>query len=106
MLAAPANQPSGGDAIWPIGLLLAMVLFYAIMLSGNRKQKKQRQQMLAAVKKNDRVLTIGGIIGTVINVRDGEVVLKIDETNNVKMTVVRGSIQRVLGEGEAPAEVA
>lgn len=90
---------------WMIGLILMLVVFYAVVLSGNRKEKKRRQDMLAAIKKNDRVMTIGGIIGIVIAVKDNEVGLKVDESANVKITVVRSAIQRVLEEGEKPAEV-
>jgi preprotein translocase subunit YajC len=101
----PAQQPGGFDPIFIFGLPLIIIVFYAIVLSGNRKQKRQRQMMLSSVKKNDRVMTIGGIIGTVVNVRDTEVTLKVDETNNVKITVIRGAIQKVLAEGETPSEV-
>ncbi len=99
------QQPGGFDPVFIIGLPLIIIVFYAIVLSGNRKQKKQRAAMLSAVKKNDRVMTIGGIIGTVVNVKDTEVTLKVDETNNVKITVIRGAIQKVLAEGESPTDV-
>ena len=92
------------NPILMFGLPLFIVVFYVVVLSGSRKRKKQRATMLSNVKRNDRVLTIGGIIGTVVNVKDTEVTLKVDETNNVKLTVVRGAIQKVLGEGEATPE--
>jgi preprotein translocase subunit YajC len=50
-------------------------------------------------------MTIGGIIGSVVTVSDTEVTLKVDESANVKVTFTRGAIQRVLGEGEKPADV-
>jgi len=101
---APKQAPQEFNPILMFGLPLFILVFYVVVLSGSRKQKKERQVMLSTVKKNDRVLTIGGIIGTVVNVRDTEVTLKVDETNNVKLTVVRGAIQKVLGEGEATPE--
>jgi preprotein translocase subunit YajC len=58
--------------------------------------------MLSALKKNDRVVTIGGMIGTVANITpDGqEVTLKVDDNTRIRM--IRSSIQRVLsGDGEA-----
>jgi preprotein translocase subunit YajC len=97
-------QTGPGSQLW-IGLLLMLVVFYAIVLSGNRREKKKRQDMLANVKKGDRVMTIGGIIGAVVSVKDTEVVLKIDESSNVKVTVVRSAIQKVLSEGETPTDV-
>jgi preprotein translocase subunit YajC len=87
-----------------IGLVLMLVVFYAIVLSGNRKEKKKRQEMLASLKKNDRVMTIGGIIGSVVTVSDTEVTLKVDESANVKVTVIRSAIQKVLLEDEKPTD--
>ena len=104
-LLAQNQSQQGFDPVFLFGLPLIIIVFYAVVLSGNRKQKKQRQVMLSSVKKNDRVMTIGGILGTVVNIKDNEVTLKVDETNNVKMTVVRGAIQKVLAEGEAPSDV-
>ena len=95
---------SNGNTIW-IGLILMLVVFYGIVLSGNRKEKRKRQEMLAGIQKNDRVMTIGGIIGSVVSTNETEVVLKIDESANVKITVTRGAIQRVLAEGEKPSDV-
>ncbi len=97
-------QSGPGSQLW-IGLLLMLVVFYAIVLSGNRREKKKRQDMLANVKRGDRVMTIGGLIGAVVSVKDLEVTLKVDESSNVKVTVVRSAIQKVLSEGETPAEV-
>ena len=45
--------------------------------------------MLANIKKNDRVMTIGGIVGSVVSASDAEVSLKVDESANVKITVIR-----------------
>ena len=76
----PAAEP-GGPPSWFqwMPLVLIVVVFYFLMLRPGQKEKRHRQEMLAAIKKNDRVMTIGGIIGTVAQVRDDEVVLKVDE---------------------------
>lgn len=94
----------GGEVMW-VGLILMLVVFYAIMLSGSRKEKKRRAEMLAAIKKNDRVMTIGGIIGSVVSVNETEVTLKVDESANVKITVIRSAIQRVLRDDERPKDI-
>jgi len=96
----------GGGNQWLIGLVLMLVVFYAIVLSGNRKEKKKRKEMLACLKKNDRVMTIGGIIGSVVTVSDSEVTLKVDESANVKITVTRSAVQKVLLEDEKPSDKA
>ena len=76
------------------------VVLYFFLFRGPRKKQQQHKKMLGTMKKNDRVKTIGGIIGTVVDVRDHEVVLKIDETNNVKMHFARSAISQVFAEGE------
>ncbi len=97
-------QGLGGNNIL-FGLILMLVVFYGIVLSGNRKEKRKRKEMLAAVARNDRVMTIGGIVGSVVSVSEHEVTLKVDESANVKITVIRSAIQRVLLEDEKPSDV-
>lgn len=87
-------------------LPIALVLLAAYMLLFRPEREKQRrhQDLLSALKKNDRVLTSAGIYGTVAGVdRDADrVVLKVDEGANVKINVTLGSIARVLGDSESP----
>jgi len=96
----PGGQtaPSGGLLSNPLMLLVAMgFIFYFVMIRPQGKEKKRRRQMLNQLKKNDRVVTIGGIVGTVTTVRDDEVTLKVDESSNTKITFSRSAIQRVMG---------
>lgn len=105
--SAPATPggppPSGGDmfmrTVLPMVLLIAV--FYFVLFRGQKKERDRHKAMLAALKRNDRVQTIGGILGTVVEVRDNEVVLKIDETNNVKVRFNRAAIKEVLVEAPA-----
>jgi preprotein translocase subunit YajC len=53
--------------------------------------------MLSKLKKNDHVVTIGGIHGTIVAVRDKEIVLKVDESSNLKLKFARSAIAKVLG---------
>jgi len=100
------TTPSGGSSnvmgLFPIALMLGLVVF---MLLNARSQKKRDQRekddMYSRMTKNDRVLTIGGIIGTVMSVKDNEVVLKVDETTNTKMTFLKTSVQRILADVQA-----
>lgn len=84
-------------------LLIGIMLFFAVFfLMTSRTQKKERAkkaEMLNNIKKNDRVMTIGGIIGSVVSVKDNEVVLKVDEGTNTRMTFTKKSIQQV-GTGD------
>ena len=77
-------------------LILIFVVIYMFMLRGPRKQQQKQKQMVQALAKNDRVRTIGGILGTVVEVRGDEVTLKIDETNNTKMRISASAIGKNL----------
>jgi preprotein translocase subunit YajC len=74
------------------------ILLYVWMGRSRRKQESKRKEMLAALKKGDKVTSIGGIVGTVIEVREDEITVKVDETNNVRMKFARWAIR---GVGEA-----
>jgi len=95
----PQGGSSGKAPAFPpffIAMILFFVVFYVFLIRGQRKDKKQKQEMLANIAKNDRVMTIGGIIGTVVSVKDDEVCLKVDESSNTKITFARSSMQKVL----------
>jgi preprotein translocase subunit YajC len=91
-------------------MLLPMVaiafLFYFLMIRPMRKQEQERQTLLSSLKKNDRVVTSGGLIGTVASIKEkeDEVTLKVDESGNVRLRVTKGSIVRVLGGEESSKE--
>lgn len=100
---APAGptQPSAASFL-PIAMLVGVMVF--IMLSARSQRKREerdRESMFKRLSKNDRVLTAGGIIGTVITIRDQEVVLKVDETTNTKMTFLKSSVQRILSDDQS-----
>lgn len=81
-------------------LIIIFVVFYFLLIRPQRKEHVRRQEMLSAIKKNDKVITIGGIYGVVTNVnRDAdEVTIKVDESTNTKLRMSLSSISRVLGE--------
>ncbi len=79
--------------------LLAFVVF--ILLNGRsqrKKEQKQREDLLNNLSKNQRIATIGGIVGTIVAVKDDEVVVKVDETTNTKMTFQKSAIRGVVGD--------
>ena len=82
-------------------LMLAMfAIMYFIMIRPQKKKQQAQQKMLQEVGKGTRIRTIGGIIGTIVSEHDDEVVIKIDETTNTKMRIVRSAIGKVLTEQE------
>ena len=96
----PASGPAprqGGD-LWSTALVMLPMLavFYFLMIRPQKKQEKERRTMLDALQKNDPVLTVGGIYGTVAAVNGDEITLKVDENKDVRVRVSRGAIQAVL----------
>jgi preprotein translocase subunit YajC len=97
-----------GDApswigLWPI--IAIAFLFYFLLIRPQRREQSQREAMLAGLKKNDHVITIGGIRGVVTNIRRevDEVTIKVDEATNTKLRVTVGAIARIVAE-EPPAD--
>ena len=78
------------------------VLFWMLMIRPESKKNADLNKMREALKKNDRILTIGGIFGTVVNVQKDakDVTIRVDEGNNTRLRILRSSIALVLGEGE------
>jgi preprotein translocase subunit YajC len=97
VLAADApKEPPFWTMLPPI---LAMVaLFFLLMIWPQQKEKQKRETMLNSLKKNDRVVTVGGIVGTVANVSaDGkEITLKVDD--EVRIKFVRSGISHKLAD--------
>lgn len=104
LLAQQPPPPQGGpDGILRLVLpalpwIMIGVLFYLMLLRPERRKRAEMDRMLRSLKKNDRVITVGGIFGTVVQASQDadEVTLRIDESNNTRIRVLRSSISRVL----------
>lgn len=96
----PGGQPpspfGGGFLFIMVGIFVLMILMTTL---GQRKERKRREEMLGALGRYDRVQTTGGMIGTIVELKDDEVVLKVDESTNTKVHVVRSAVQAVLKKG-------
>jgi preprotein translocase subunit YajC len=110
---APANGDKGqGPGASPLIQLMTLflpliLLFYFLILRPERRKQADHKSLLSALKKNDRVVTIGGIYGIVANVQPeaDRVTLKIDEATNTKIEVTFSSIARVIAaDAEAKKE--
>lgn len=94
---ASAQPPSGGAAsIIPQILFFAAIfaIFYFLLIRPQQKQRRDRERMLAALKKGDRVATTGGLHGTIVGLNEHSVILKI--ADQVKVEVDRGAVSRVV----------
>ena len=104
MLLGQAASPTGMGGLG--GMMLPMLVIFGIMyfmmIRPQQRKEKERQAMIKAVKTGDRVLLSGGILGTVTNVKDNSVIIRI--ADGVKVEVIRGAIQKVLEKGEKLSE--
>ncbi len=95
MAALLAAQP-GWYRFLPFVAILGVMLL--VMILPGRQQAKKRKEMLTGMSKNDRVLTRGGVIAVVVEVRENEVILKVDESNNIRMHFAKQAIQHVFAD--------
>jgi len=93
----PGGRPGGKGGFGTYNLIflgLMFVLMYMILFRGPRKKQQEHKKMVQTLAKNDKVRTIGGIIGTVVDIKDDEITLKVDESNNTKIKVLPSAIGR------------
>ena len=86
-----------GPLVQLFPLVLIFGVMYFLMIRPQMKQQKELAQMQSKLKKNDEVVTVGGIYGTVVNLKDSVVTLRIDD--NVRMDVDRNCVGRLVKEG-------
>ena len=94
--AAQAAQPQGGG--WSMWIMLALifVVMWLFMISPQRKQQKELQNFRDGLKKGDKVVTVGGIYGTVCEVKEGTVLIEVD--SNVKIRVSKNALVKDFAE--------
>ena len=99
----PLLQTSGGGQyMFFVTLGLVFLIFYFLLIRPQRKEQKEREALIATVKKGDKIITIGGLHGMVTLTKDRTVVMKVDE--NCKIEISRSAIATVLREKEEKSE--
>ena len=100
--AAPTGPPPSTSQMFanlmPM-LIFFMVAMYLFIIRPQRKQEKEKQKLLESIKKNDRVITVGGMHGTVTSVKSETVTLSV--ADKVQLKFNKGSIQTVLRKGKS-----
>lgn len=71
-------------------LALIFIIFYFLLIRPQKQKEKEHQKMIQGIDKNDEIVTLGGIHGTVVNVKEKTLILRIDE--NVKMEIEKSSV--------------
>ena len=88
LMAADASASTGSGSMMTSFITFGMVIviFYFMIIRTQKKRDKEAKAMLAAMKKGDRVVTIGGIHGTIVTVKDNTVVVKVDDSARIEFS--------------------
>lgn len=90
--------PEGGMLVTILPLVLIFVVFYFLLIRPQQKKMKEHKQLVANLKRGDRVVTSGGLIGTVARVLDDE--LEVEIAQGVKAKVVRQMVSSVVSKSD------
>ncbi len=102
---ADTNPPPQAPSAWSyVFLVVAGVAIFYMLLGRPAREEKKRKAMISALKRGDRVVTTSGLLASVVEVKDNEVILKIDESANVKSHYTRSSILSVIEKADASDE--
>ena len=101
-MATQGQNPEGSlvSTLVMFGLIIA--IFYFLILRPQQKRQKEKQKMLEAIRKGDKVVTAGGMHGTVAGLDDRTVLLQVSD--NVKMKFERSAVASIVKEGEPEAK--
>lgn len=106
LLQAASANPTGQMVSTLVTFGLVFVIFYFLIIRPQNKKQKEMQKMIAGVKKGDKIVTIGGIHGTVHSVKEGTVVVKVDDDCKIefsKSAIASVSVVKAEEKAEEPA---
>lgn len=98
---APGFMDLFGGPLFPV--FLGVIVLYIFMFRSKRTQDRKLREKLGSVKRGDRVMMSGGILGKIVEVKEAEVLVKVDENSNTKIWFTREAIRRVLTDEKAEA---
>ncbi|GAB4325984.1 MAG: hypothetical protein Kow0059_22230 [Candidatus Sumerlaeia bacterium] len=102
--AGGGNAGGAGGGQFLLLLVGIMALFYFIVLRPQRREQKERQQLIDSLKVNDRVITIGGIHGTVKEIKDSKKTILIQVDKNTRLEINRSAVMTVLSKDKEEDE--
>jgi preprotein translocase subunit YajC len=87
------NAPQSSPFSFFVPMILMFVIFYFVLIRPQSKQRKEMEKMISEVKTGDEVVTSGGIVGTVANVKEKSIMLKV--ADNVKIELLKANIATI-----------
>lgn len=98
ILMAPQGQDPGSGFMQSILLFgLIFLIFYFMIIRPQQKKQKERQKLLESIKKGDKIVTSGGMHGTIVGMEEKYILVEI--ADKVKVKIERGSVTTILKEG-------
>lgn len=104
-LAQAANATNGDQApVWAqfVPFLFIIAIFYFVLIRPQMKAKKEQETLISSAKTGDKVVTTGGIVGVIANVKDKTVIVKV--ADNVKLEILKTHLASITKPENAPAE--
>lgn len=97
-LYSQTGQGTGGGFLSFFPFILIMVIIYFLMIRPQMKQQRKKREMLANLRKGDRVVTAGGLLGTIAGFKDKNSVVVLAVAKNVTLQVTKSSISGLAGK--------
>jgi preprotein translocase subunit YajC len=94
--AQDAASGTGSVLMQLLPLVLIFVVFYFLLIRPQQKKMKEHREMLSSLKRSDRVVTGGGILGTITRVKEGSDEVEVEIAPNVRVQIARGTIQTLI----------
>lgn len=100
----PSGDGAGGSNYWVLAppVVMMIVFFYFLVFLPQKRERQKQDTFHKTLKKNDRVVTIGGVVGTIVNVEPEGKLITVKVDDNTRMSFLREAIQRKYGEGNEP----
>ena len=99
LMGAPGGEsgPANPLAMW-LPIILIFAIMYFLIFRPQAKKQKQQRMMLDALQKGDNIVTVGGIYGTIVGIKEKENTIIVKISENTKVELSRGSVAKVLGK--------
>lgn len=91
--STPQAKPQASPLVSLMPIALIFIIFYFLLIRPQKKTQKEHEKMLGELKRNDEVITSGGIHGTIVNIQEDVITLRIDDNTRIK--IQRPSISRL-----------
>lgn len=95
-LTGPQNGGGGGLMAFALPIILMFAIIYFLLLRPQQKRQRQQQTMLDSLRKGDRVVTVGGIFGTIVGVKEKQGIIVLRVADTVKIELATSSIARIV----------